>query len=112
MSCYCDTGPTPELYQARRQRARKVHHCDECGKPIVIGECYERVAAKWEGQFQVLCTCPDCLGLRDAFEEMECFCWLHHSLLDDIEDQLREAYFYPGERFGYLRLLAKHRAHR
>ena len=108
-TCFCDSGPVPEFYIKTTPKARKKHKCYECGMPIAVGEQYESVRAKWEGEVKVVKTCPDCVEIRDALDEMECFCWLHGSLMEDVQTQFQEAFFCPGLRFDYLRLLAKHR---
>lgn len=109
-ACYCDyDGPLPSVYKALRLRARCEHKCTECGQPILRGETYERVWAIWDGGPDVIKTCCDCLAIRDGLETMDCFCWGHHNLWDDIMEHLNNADFPPGARFGYLRLIATHR---
>lgn len=109
MQCYCDDGPAPDFYIPHTRTARKTHRCYECGCEIQPKEKYEDLRACWEGSAATIRTCPDCLELRGAFDEMPCFCWLHGNLLDDVTEQLLEADFSPGLRFNYLRLLAAHR---
>lgn len=108
MDCYCDYDPA-DVYRASRQRARKAYRCYECGGAIAPGELYERVFAIFEGAGLVARTCLDCLEVRDGLAEMACFCWAHGGLAEAVDDQFREAEFAPGRRFGYLRLVAKHR---
>ena len=107
--CYCDIGDPPVFYFISRPRARKPHKCYECDMEIRPGETYERVRAKWERDISIIKTCPDCIAIRDALEEMPCFCWLHGSLLEDISNQFQFSDFSPGLRFNLLRELAKHR---
>ena len=110
--CWCDPGPVAEFYIKFTRKARKTHKCYECGMPIKIGEKYEHVRAKWEGQIATVKTCADCVEIRDALDEMECFCWLHGSLMEDVQTQFQEAFFCAGLRFDYLRILARHRYRR
>lgn len=109
MDCFCDFADPPEFYHQATPMARKSHKCYECGCEITKGERYERVRAKWDCQVSTIKTCPDCVAVRDAMEDMPCFCWLHGSLLDDVDDQFQEAEFSPGLRFNLLRLVAAHR---
>jgi len=109
--CWCDYEP-PELIRKKTPLARKEHRCSECGSVITVGERYEYVSGKWEGDFSTYKTCPDCVAIRDALDEMPCFCWGHGCLWEDIETQFQEADFQPGERFGYLRIVARHRKRR
>jgi methionyl-tRNA synthetase len=89
--CYCDLGETPRVYHAARPKARAAHQCDECGRTIHPGERYERVRAIWEDTPYLIKTCVYCLAMRDLLEaHAKCFCWMHHSLRDDIRDWLDE----------------------
>jgi hypothetical protein len=60
--CYCDGDP-PEFICERRVKARKPHHCDECGVTIQPGEEYETVVGKWDGSMGFHKTCIRCLEL-------------------------------------------------
>ncbi|RLJ20013.1 hypothetical protein DJ031_06805 [bacterium endosymbiont of Escarpia laminata] len=97
------------MYFKSTPKARKEHKCYECGGTIKPGEMYERVRAKWDGEMMVIKTCQDCVEIRDALSEMECFCWSHGGLYEEVQTQFQEAYFYPGLRFAFLRILASHR---
>jgi len=108
ISCSCDYS-APEFYILETPTARKEHRCEECGCAIHAGEKYERVRAKWEGAVATVKTCPDCVEIRDALKEMECFCWSHGGLWEDIRGQFENAYFSPALRFNYLRIVAGHR---
>ncbi len=109
MDCYCDEGPTPKFYHLTMRKARKVHKCYECRSEIKPNELYEDVRGCWEDRPLTIKTCSDCIEIREALEEMPCFCWMHGSLLNAVETQLTEADFTPGLRYAYLRLLASHR---
>lgn len=68
---YCDLEE-PSLYALREPLARREHDCCECAAPIIRGERYLRVAAKWPGDKkpQVLkqhIACAEaCEAVRDA----------------------------------------------
>lgn len=47
MSDYCEI---PDFYSVSWPKAKKEHHCCECGSPIFVGEKYCRVNAKWDGE--------------------------------------------------------------
>ena len=108
MECACDFDP-PEFYIKKTPKANKTHKCHECGSDIGVGEVYENVSAKWDGYVSTIKTCPDCVFIRKALDEIKCFCWSHGGLMEDVQEQLSEAYFEDGERFFYLRILASHR---
>lgn len=107
-ACVCDYE-RPEFYHATRPLARTAHRCDECGRTIEPGERYERVYAKWDGDPGTVRTCCYRLAMRDLLESRECFCWMHHSLSDDVLEEIREGdWKRPGARFAALRLLSAH----
>lgn len=64
MSCGCDCDWEADGYtefsSTRKVRARKPHHCDECGGVIQPGETYDRCAGKWEGDFYCNVICELC----------------------------------------------------
>jgi len=109
--CYCDYNG-PEFYNKTNPVARKSHRCSECGSVINVDEEYERVTGMWDGYIDTFKTCSDCVEVRNALSEMECFCWSHGSLSEDVYNQMHEASFTPGERFSYLRVIAHHRIHK
>ncbi len=91
-ACYCDVGDWPRLYAASRPLSRVAHKCSECGRKIQLGERYERVRAIWGDDPPVTVkTCVYCLAMRDMLEaHAKCFCWMHHSLRDDIQSWVDE----------------------
>ena len=94
MDCGCvyvdNDGDVAQFYHATRQRARKEHVCSECRGPILPGEKYEYVAARWDS-FDVLKTCPTCLAVRDAFF---CGAFCHGVIWDDMQNHIDT---YDGE---------------
>jgi hypothetical protein len=111
MTCYCDYEPA-EFYHRETPIASKKHACYDCGCTIKPGEKYERVNAKWDGVIVTAKTCPDCVAIRSALMDMDCFCWSHGGLLEDVTTQFQEADFQPGMRYAYLRIVADHRWHK
>ncbi len=111
--CYCDYGDPPLMYSAgmrtRSSRAQKAIKCYECHLPILSGDRYERVWAKWpdDDAPRAICTCPRCLALREYVEaHMPCFCWQHGYMLESARDTVDEyAHEAPGLRFRFWRLM-------
>lgn len=93
--CFCDYDP-PSFYFQRERKARKVHTCDECARNIVPGETYEIVTARWPNysdRVDTMKTCSHCVEMRTFVENsVPCFCWMHHSLHDDIRATVEDAY--------------------
>jgi hypothetical protein len=108
MNCYCDYEQ-PEFYNKRFVTARKAHSCCECRGAIKPGDSYEYVSGLWGGYFDTFKTCKHCAWIRAEFDEMRCFCWCHGGLFEAIQETMFEVDFPPGERFAYLRLIAKHK---
>jgi hypothetical protein len=91
------------------RKARKEHKCTECGSVIKKGEEYEYISGMWDGTWDFFKTCQDCIDIRESLSMMECFCWSHGGLAEDLSNQFAWAEFTPGEKFAHLRVLAKHR---
>ena len=112
-ACYCD-GDSPEFFSETVNTARKAHRCSECGRAIEVGEQYENVAGKWDGDFSTFKTCLRCRAVRlYVIEHVPCFCWTYTDLLNDaretVADYSREL---PGMWFGFGRLLVAATRHR
>lgn len=77
MICECD-AELPEFYRKSVRKARKEHRCDECKKPIRVGESYEHVSGKWDGRIGTYKTCPRCLTLFEFLtDKTDCHCRVH-----------------------------------
>ena len=81
----CD-GDTPEIYNERMVRARKVHKCCECEREILVGAVYEKVSGRWEGEFGTYKFCADCSDIGKSLSCGEGRTFLN--LWDDIEENL------------------------
>ncbi len=109
MSCECDFE-APDFYDLSKKKARKEHKCSECNSTIKIGEIYEYVSGKWEGDISIYKTCPDCLNIIEQLEEKDCFCRMHCGLWENIYEHMEEATnFEKGEKFAIYRLIVNHR---
>lgn len=97
--CLSD-GDGADFWTARYVRAKKSHRCKECGKPISIGERYERSAARSEGSFYSHSTCATCAEVRNAF-----FCGSF--TYGDVWNCIRENMFPAWRKSGAWDCLAK-----
>lgn len=66
--CSCDfDAPSPEFYNETYHKAAKEHCCDECGDKIEVGERYQYISGKWDGDFMTFKTCEICARIRDDY---------------------------------------------
>lgn len=70
--CSCDwdgyTDGSPSLYRRGYPKARKVHTCYECNRPITPGTKYEKITGLYcDGGFFELKTHLACAGIRRDF---------------------------------------------
>jgi len=105
-SCYCDYD-LPEFFSETVRTAKKPHRCCECGRAIAVGEKYENVTGKWEGDFSTYKTCVRCRAVRlYVIEHVPCFCWYYGTMLQDARETVSEyARELPGMWVGFGRLL-------
>jgi hypothetical protein len=112
--CYCDYD-TPEFYTRDPRTAKKRHKCYECNGPVLPGEKYEHVAAKWDSQIDVFKTCVLCYSIRKWVEHnIPCTCWAHGNMMDDLWQSIEDAIDRAPEetvglRFGFLRRYVIHK---
>lgn len=57
-------GGWPVFYVESMVKARKAHWCIECLEPIAVGETYQRVRGKWDGEVRSIKTCAHCAKMR------------------------------------------------
>jgi hypothetical protein len=60
-------GETPEFCETTRPKARREHTCCECGRTVAIGEQYESVVGKWDGEISRFRTCAECAEIKMVF---------------------------------------------
>ncbi|HMA26007.1 MAG TPA: hypothetical protein VKO62_00110 [Solirubrobacterales bacterium] len=65
----CEIEGYNEFESLSHHRARKPHKCCACGEPIRVGHRYERIAFKWEGEFESLLRCLRCSAMASACQE-------------------------------------------
>lgn len=64
------------------RKARKPHFCCECGDAIKVGDRYEYIFGKWEGDLLAYRTCLACMEIRNAFC---CDGWIYTQLWEDFQ---------------------------
>lgn len=114
-ACYCDDYGLTQAYHAEDHIARIRHKCSECSGAILPHEPYERVRAIWDGDPSIVKTCIRCLALREFVEQnVKCFCWNHHNLIEDAIETARHYGSGNGDGlwFGACRRLVAIRKHR
>ena len=64
-SSVCDAGwPPPEFLDVSVRKTCKLRRCCECRCKIGVGERYEYVRGKWEGDWDTFRTCLTCARIR------------------------------------------------
>lgn len=71
------------------RRTSRERTCDECRRPIAIGEMYLREKTIFEGEFSTWTVCPQCLIVRHWLQK-ECGGYLYGGLQEDLEEHLGE----------------------
>lgn len=89
ISCACvavdDDYDSPSFYYAKIRKARKVHKCYECKKPIQPGQKYEHVSGAWDGRIDSFNTCLDCVSIRNV---LFCDGYLHGGQYDYLYEHI------------------------
>ncbi len=62
----CDCK-SPEVWNESYPRARIIHKCCECNRPINVGTTYRLMKGLWDGCWDTYKMCLDCSALSDAF---------------------------------------------
>jgi hypothetical protein len=86
-----------DFYEAKIHVARKAYRCEECQEEIKPGQRYERVSAKYDGEFDCLKTCLICCELRTAFTCEPGYAICHGMLWEEIKE-----YLFPQMTTGCL----------
>ena len=84
-------APQPEFFLEKIVKARKKHICGECWQVINIGDKYEHVSGKWDGDMRTCKTCGDCREIRNAFNCGDG--WIYEQVWDDIYNSFCEEDF-------------------
>ena len=89
LSCGCDDGEGPEVFNEKLVKASKDHKCCECGRTISKGEVYNYIFGVWEGDAMTFKTCEECNDLRDSLEAMG-FCFSFGDLKASHQEYISE----------------------
>lgn len=117
LECYCDYD-APQVYSARKVRARKEYRCWECSKTIRVDELHEYAFGVLDGDTYQPRTCMSCVGIREYVSiNIPCWCWAHGNLIEDAKEIIQAAYHeapdeVKGLAFGFGRLLVSARRER
>jgi hypothetical protein len=65
--CSCDFDDYPEFFDLKIRKARKEHRCCECSTTIRVGDQYEYVVGKWDGDINDFRTCLICSQIRNDY---------------------------------------------
>jgi hypothetical protein len=101
---YVDCDSSPDFLTCAHVKARKPHKCFECGRRIAIGDIYEYVTGKWEGEFDTFKTCDLCAEIRAVFF---CESWLYGNMWDEMREQAFDKLTTAGPCFAELSPAAK-----
>lgn len=88
-ACVCvNVDECADPYEQSTRTAKKKYACSECGDDIKIGDKYEYVRGRWNGDWSTFRTCKTCVNVRrDLFQ-----CgWTHGSMWEDIYYAFEEA---------------------
>lgn len=85
-------------------KAAVPHACEECGRTIMVGEQYERVAAVYEGNFFTNAACLHCAAARRIASSVDD--WYREDFYNGLDSWFGNSkYEYPIES-GVLRIAA------
>jgi hypothetical protein len=98
--CRIDACERVQIFQESRRKARKVHHCTECGRAIAIGESYRYEAGICEGYLDTHKTCDHCMVARQWLLD-NCEGWVYSQVLEEIREHAEE---YPKIALGLYKI--------
>jgi len=81
-----DESPA-SVHDVRIVKARKIHKCCECRDTINVGEKYEYVFGKWDGEIGVFKTCLSCVSVRN---NMFCSGFVYEELWSAMQEYILE----------------------
>ena len=83
-----------DVWNVTTPRARKSHHCYECGCEIPKGTLHERINAMFDKEWNTYRCCVSCVGIRASVEAHEIAegCGHHEAIppLGDLWNAARE----------------------
>ena len=90
--CWAGDGDSFEWYTEREPLARKRHRCGECGRPILPGERYLYVFARFEGEPTSHKVCLDCRDGVCSWLSNWCGGYLFEGTFEDCAEHMEEPY--------------------
>ncbi len=64
---YNDSDERASAQSRLTPRARREHHCCECGEVISVGQQYEKYGLVYDRSAETFKTCLSCVEIRDHF---------------------------------------------
>lgn len=108
--CHYDVE-RPEAFIVRRPVARKVHRCEECGRPIRPGQRYARTSGIWDGSPDSHAQHEDCLELLQHIASTHCDgVWVFGDLRDAVSEHRRDEPALLGRWANILRARRREQA--
>jgi hypothetical protein len=103
--CMIDDADPPTLYRSHDvQHSRKARKCEECNRPISVGEPYRSASMLYDGAWSTFDTCLHCMASQNWLIA-QCGGFLHGGVDLDLVGHLDELDFAPGERTALMRLI-------
>lgn len=80
-----------DIFDVTYTRARKPHHCSECGGDIQLGERYAKASWLYDGYWSQAARCLPCLLLCELITDLLCggegqIPWGGWELVEEIEN--------------------------
>lgn len=88
--CWAGDGDSFEWSVERHPKAAKRHPCGECGRPILPGETYLYVFARFEGEPTYHKVCHDCEDGVCAWLLLVCGGYLFEGAFEDAAEHVEE----------------------
>lgn len=81
-----------EVFHDATRRARKPHHCCECGRDIGIGDQYWWSTGLFDGHWSTYHQCLHCVAAAEWLLQV-CRGYLFEGILEDLEEHISENAF-------------------
>lgn len=98
--CMIDDAERMEFCRQQERTARKAHRCQECNRTIQLGERYEAMAGKCDGELWTQATCTHCLAAREWLVK-HCDGWVWGAVGEELSEHFTDE-GYRVDRLGRL----------
>jgi hypothetical protein len=96
--CNYDLDP-PEFFESKLVKARREHHCCECGEAIAIGSTYLRNVGKWDYGIDTYRQCARCARIVELHQRRHPNCNLvFGGLFEELRQNQRDAMYVADRR--------------